>query len=168
MSASEIDHNDGNDPTAATVSKPDAATVMGPDQDIEKTVAGTDAATQETADSDPNIIDWGPDDPDHPQNWPHRKILPNFVWVALLAFVSPLSSYASNIGYIIFSVACAVSPNLNVFRFFSGVFGATPVTNGGGSVGDMIRPEKRARAMSGYFLGPLLGPVVGPIAGGMS
>lgn len=40
------------------------------------------------------------------------------------------------------------------------------MTNGGGSVGDLIPPEKRAKAMSGYLLGPLLGPVVGPIIGG--
>lgn len=38
-----------------------------------------------------------------------------------------------NIGFIVFSVACAVSTNLGMliaFRFFQGCFGSAPVTNG--------------------------------------
>lgn len=38
-----------------------------------------------------------------------------------------------NVGFIVFSVACAVSTNLGmliVFRFFQGCFGVAPVTNG--------------------------------------
>jgi MFS family permease len=76
---------------------------------------------------------------------------------------------ASNMGFICFTIGCALAPSLNalvVFRFFAGVCGATPMSNGGGSVGDLIRPEKRGAAMAGYLLGSLLGPIIGPIAGG--
>ncbi|KAJ2973221.1 hypothetical protein NUW58_g8990 [Xylaria curta] len=33
-------------------------------------------------------------------------------------------------------------------------------------IGDLMPPEKRGRALSGWQLGPLLGPVIGPVAGG--
>ncbi|KAJ4409746.1 hypothetical protein N0V82_009377, partial [Gnomoniopsis sp. IMI 355080] len=77
--------------------------------------------------------------------------------------------HACNVGFVAFLVACAVAPSLNaliVFRFFSGVFGSCPLTNGGGSISDMIRQEKRAAAMSAFSIGPLLGPIIGPVAGG--
>ncbi|KAI5921519.1 putative MFS multidrug transporter [Camillea tinctor] len=74
-----------------------------------------------------------------------------------------------NIGFIIFSVACAVSTDLGmliVFRFFQGCFGSAPVTNGGGTIADLIAQEKRGGVIAIYALGPLLGPVIGPVAGG--
>lgn len=77
---------------------------------------------------------------------------------------------ASNVGFICFTVGCALSPNLGaliVFRFLAGCFGATPVSNGAGTVGDLIPQEKRGRAMSIYLLGPLVGPIAGPIIGGV-
>lgn len=42
--------------------------------------------------------------------------------------------HVCNVGFVVFSVACAVSSNLNMlvaFRFFQGCFGVAPVTNGG-------------------------------------
>lgn len=92
-------------------------------------------------------------------------------------FIAPLSEiygrtvvyHACNVGFVAFLIACAVAPTLNtliVFRFFSGVFGSCPLTNGGGSISDMIRQEKRAVAMSAFSIGPLLGPIIGPVAGG--
>ncbi|KAI0121105.1 bicyclomycin resistance protein [Xylariales sp. AK1849] len=74
-----------------------------------------------------------------------------------------------NIGFLAFVVGCALAPNLSTllaFRFFSGVFGACPLTNGGGSIADMVPQEKRAAAMAGFSIGPLMGPIIGPVAGG--
>lgn len=77
--------------------------------------------------------------------------------------------HCCNVGYISFTVACALAPSFNaliVFRFFAGAFGAAPLTNGGGTIADMIAQEKRAGAMAAFSLGPLLGPIIGPVAGG--
>ncbi|KAI0169393.1 bicyclomycin resistance protein [Hypoxylon sp. FL1284] len=77
--------------------------------------------------------------------------------------------HIGNLGFVVFSIACAVAPTLNaliVFRFFAGVFGSAPITNGGGTIADMITQERRGGAMAVYSIGPLLGPIVGPIAGG--
>ncbi|KAI5855135.1 bicyclomycin resistance protein [Durotheca rogersii] len=74
-----------------------------------------------------------------------------------------------NVGFVAFSVGCALAPTLNaliVFRFFAGVFGSAPITNGGGSIADMIAQEKRGAAMAIFSIGPLLGPIIGPVAGG--
>ncbi|KAH6672043.1 multidrug resistance protein [Halenospora varia] len=76
---------------------------------------------------------------------------------------------ASNILFVIFTIACAVSSNLNMliaFRFFAGAVGSTVITIGGGSFGDMFAPEERGSAIAIWSLGPLLGPVIGPVAGG--
>lgn len=77
--------------------------------------------------------------------------------------------HVCNIGFIAFLVGCALAPSLNaliVFRFFSGAFGSCPLTNGGGTIADMITQEKRAGAMAAFSIGPLLGPIIGPVAGG--
>lgn len=77
--------------------------------------------------------------------------------------------HVGNLLFIIFTIACAVSSNLNMligFRFLEGVAGSTPVTIGGGTIADLFVQEERGRAMSIWSMGPLLGPVVGPIAGG--
>lgn len=74
-----------------------------------------------------------------------------------------------NIVFIIFTIACAVSSNVDMliaFRFFAGCAGAAPITIGGGTIADIMPREKRAGAMAIWSLGPLLGPVVGPICGG--
>lgn len=73
-----------------------------------------------------------------------------------------------NIGFIGFMLGCALAPTLNtliVFRFLSGVFGACPITNGGGSIADMIPQQRRGAAMAIFSIGPLLGPIIGPVAG---
>ncbi|SPO02059.1 related to multidrug resistant protein [Cephalotrichum gorgonifer] len=69
----------------------------------------------------------------------------------------------------VFIVACAVAPTLEAliaFRFLSGIFGACPLTNGAGTIADMIAQEKRGAAMAIFSIGPLLGPIIGPVAGG--
>ncbi|KAM5352814.1 hypothetical protein ACJ41O_005536 [Fusarium nematophilum] len=93
-------------------------------------------------------------------------------------FLAPLSElygrlpvyHACNIFFVGFTVGCALAPNMGAliaFRFLAGSFGACPLTNGGGSIADMIPQEKRAVAMSAFSIGPLLGPVLGPVVGGV-
>ena len=74
-----------------------------------------------------------------------------------------------NILFVIFTVACAVSSNLNKligFQFLAGAAGSSPLANGGGTISDLVAQEKRGAAMALFGIGPLLGPVVGPVAGG--
>lgn len=77
--------------------------------------------------------------------------------------------HTCNFGLLAFLIGCALAPSLNsliAFRFLSGIFGSCPLTNGGGSIADMIRQENRAGAMAAFSIGPLLGPIIGPVAGG--
>lgn len=77
--------------------------------------------------------------------------------------------HCNNAIFIIFTIACAVAPNIGslcFFRFIAGCAGSCPLTIGGGSIADMFIQEKRGGAMAIFALGPLLGPVIGPVAGG--
>jgi len=77
--------------------------------------------------------------------------------------------HAGCIGFVIFSVACALSTSLNMLigmRLLQGIFAAVPLTNGGAIVADMVRQEARGFAMSMLTLGVLMGPVIGPVTGG--
>lgn len=91
--------------------------------------------------------------------------------------LSPLSEHygrsplyhGSNVFFLIFSIACAVSTNLAmfiVFRFLQGLAGCLPITLGGGTIADLYPPERRGTAMAIWTLGPLLGPSIGPVIGG--
>ncbi|EME39510.1 hypothetical protein DOTSEDRAFT_139366 [Dothistroma septosporum NZE10] len=74
-----------------------------------------------------------------------------------------------NVGFLAFTIACAVAPSMGsliAFRFFAGVFGVAPVTIGGGTIADLMPPAKRGGAMAIWAMGPLLGPVIGPVGGG--
>ncbi|EWZ97444.1 hypothetical protein FOWG_01915 [Fusarium oxysporum f. sp. lycopersici MN25] len=78
--------------------------------------------------------------------------------------------HCCNAGFIVFVIACAKAPSLSsfiAFRFLSGTFGSTPITNGGGTIADMIVQEKRGAAMASFSIGPLLGPIIGPVVGGV-
>ncbi|KAI3340516.1 major facilitator superfamily domain-containing protein [Ustulina deusta] len=75
----------------------------------------------------------------------------------------------ANFAFLVFTIVCAVSNGIAlflVFRIFQGLAGCVPLVLGGGMIGDLVPPEKRGRALSGWQLGPLLGPVIGPVAGG--
>jgi multidrug resistance protein len=77
--------------------------------------------------------------------------------------------YACNVLFTIFSVACAVSSNLGMligFRLLAGCAGSAPLSNGEGTISDLIIQEKRGASLSFYAMGPLLGPTLGPVAGG--
>ena len=82
-------------------------------------------------------------------------------------FLSPLSElygrspimHASNLFFLVFSVACATSvnlPMLEVFRLLLGFAGCPPLTLGGGTIADLQPPEKRGLALSLWTMGPLL------------
>lgn len=74
-----------------------------------------------------------------------------------------------NVFFVIFTIACAVASDMGMligFRFLAGAWGVAPITNGGGTIADLMRPEERGGAMAIWAIGPLLGPVIGPIAGG--
>jgi multidrug resistance protein len=77
--------------------------------------------------------------------------------------------HVGNVGFTIFTVACAVSPNLNTLigmRLLQGIFAAVPLTNGGGVIADTVKQEERGFALALFTLGLLAGPVVGPVIGG--
>lgn len=91
--------------------------------------------------------------------------------------VAPLSEmygrlpvyHVCNVIFIGWTVACALAKSMNMligFRFLAGCFGIAPITNGGGTIADLMAPEKRGAAMAIWAMGPLLGPVIGPVAGG--
>lgn len=74
------------------------------------------------------------------------------------------------VGYIILTVACALSPNLEaliVFRFLAGCFGGAPMAIGGAVIADMYPPGERMQPMACYSAGTMLGPTIGPILGGV-
>ena len=63
---------------------------------------------------------------------------------------------ACNIAFVAFTVACALATDMNsliAFRFLAGCFGIAPITNGGGTIADMMPPEKRGAAMSIWAIG---------------
>lgn len=69
----------------------------------------------------------------------------------------------------IFSFATAVSKDIQtilITRFFTGFFGAAPVTNTGGVLGDIFTPQQRGVAIVGYAMAVVGGPTLGPIVGG--
>lgn len=109
-----------------------------------------------------------------------KELAPFVVSVYLLGYafgpliLAPLSELhgrmiiynVCNVLYLIFTIACAVAPNLSaliVFRLLAGTAGIAPLTIGAGSLADMIPAENRGLAMSAWVLGPVLGPVIGPL-----
>lgn len=53
-----------------------------------------------------------------------------------------------------------------ICRFFSGIFGSAPVTNTGGVLGDLWKPQQRGTFLVIYAFAVVGGPTLGPIAGG--
>jgi multidrug resistance protein len=77
--------------------------------------------------------------------------------------------HVSNLTFVVFTIACAVSSNLNMligFRFLAGTAGSTAITIGSASIADMFVAQERGAALAMWGVGGLLGPVVGPIVGG--
>ncbi|KAL8722750.1 MAG: hypothetical protein Q9225_000811 [Loekoesia sp. 1 TL-2023] len=77
--------------------------------------------------------------------------------------------HTCNAVFLAFTIGCALSTDVGmflVFRFITGCAGSAPLTNGGGTVADVMPQDKRGAAMAIFAVGPLLGPVIGPIMGG--
>jgi MFS family permease len=81
--------------------------------------------------------------------------------------VAPLSElygrslilHVTNVVFLVFNIACAVSTNLAmfiVFRFIVGLMACTPLTLGGGFIADLMTADHRARALTIWTMGPLL------------
>lgn len=67
--------------------------------------------------------------------------------------------HASNVFFLIFTIACAVSSDMGMFVFFrfcQGLSGCPPLTLGGGTISDLMPPVKRGKALSIWSMGPLL------------
>jgi len=76
----------------------------------------------------------------------------------------------SIVGFILFTVSCALSPSLEAlitFRFFAGCFGGAPMAIGGAVIADMYEPGKRDWLMVSYSPGTMMGPTIGPVLGGV-
>ena len=74
----------------------------------------------------------------------------------------------TNIIFIVFSIACAVSSNLPMlvaFRLINGIGDASIALNPS-IVGDMFIQEERGLPLAIVGLPPLIGPVAGPVIGG--
>ncbi|TEY81031.1 hypothetical protein BOTCAL_0035g00240 [Botryotinia calthae] len=92
-------------------------------------------------------------------------------------FLAPLSEifarvsiyHVCNVLFICFTIACALATNLKMLvgsRLLAGVWGSAVLTNGGGTITDLIRQKKRGLAMYVFSMGPIIGPVIGLVAGG--
>lgn len=99
--------------------------------------------------------------------------------------------HVGNVLFTIFTACCGISPNtasLVVFRLLAGFVGGVPLTNGGGTIADMVPVKERgmsvhrlsresinciitltptiSRFMSVLSFSMLIAPVVGPMTGG--
>src|SRR5262249_15616688 len=75
----------------------------------------------------------------------------------------------SLIGFTITSTLCGAAQNLPemvIFRFVQGAFGAALIPVSQALLYDAVRPEQRGRIVSVFAMVALLGPVIGPTLGG--
>ena len=70
------------------------------------------------------------------------------------------------VAFVAASAGSTSMASLLVFRFISGTFGASPLTNSGGVIADLFPPTQRGIAMSAFATAPFMGPLLGPIMGG--
>jgi len=77
-----------------------------------------------------------------------------------------ITTHACFVAFVAASAGCNSMASLLVFRFLSGTFGASPLTNSGGVIADLFPPAQRGVAMSIFAAAPFLGPVLGPTMGG--
>ncbi|KAJ5179087.1 MFS general substrate transporter [Penicillium capsulatum] len=77
--------------------------------------------------------------------------------------------HVSNVLFTVFIACCGLSPSIGAllaFRLAAGFFGGAPLTNGGGTIGDLVHVHKRGLIMSIFSACMLVGPVLGPVIGG--
>ncbi|KAF8921555.1 major facilitator superfamily domain-containing protein [Mucidula mucida] len=71
--------------------------------------------------------------------------------------------------YIIFSIPCAVAPNIQtllICRFFCGVFASGPLTLAGSTISDIWDNNERGFAIALFAAAPYGGAALGPLVGG--
>lgn len=79
-------------------------------------------------------------------------------------FLSPLSElygrtplmHATNFAFLLSAIACGVSVNIPMLLIFRMIMGASTISLGGGYVADVMEPERRARGMNVWTVGPVL------------
>lgn len=76
------------------------------------------------------------------------------------------TTHAVVVAFVAASAGCNSMASLLVFRFLSGTFGASPMTNSGGVIADLFPPAQRGLAMTIFAAAPFMGPVLGPVIGG--
>lgn len=121
---------------------------------------------------------------EHFQIVQHEKlVLLNSLYMCGYAFggllYGPLSEHfgrrpmlvGSYLGYTMFTLGCALSPNftaLLVFRFLCGINAATPHSITGALYSDIFRdPTERGRAMAYFSVAGTVGPQLGPLISGL-
>ena len=168
----------------------------------------------------PFVVEFIPNDPRNPMNWPQWKkwciVFDVAVATLAVAFVSTAytgsivqiieefhcSQEVATLGVSLFVLGFALGPllwapmselygrqplfigtylvltamnagaagansiaSLIVLRFLAGTFGASPLTNAGGVVADLLPANQRGLGMALFASAPFLGPVIGPIVG---
>ncbi|KAI1398903.1 major facilitator superfamily domain-containing protein [Hypoxylon fuscum] len=97
-------------------------------------------------------------------------ILGPFVWAPTSELVGRQYIFIiSNFCHVAFNIGTCFAKDeatLLTLRFFSGAFGAAPLTNAGGVIADCFPASERGLALTVFSVVPLLGPVLGPIVGG--
>ncbi|GME22988.1 Major facilitator superfamily [Neofusicoccum parvum] len=74
-----------------------------------------------------------------------------------------------NLIFLVGNLACSTAWSVEmliVFRFLTGCAGASPLTQGSGTISDIIEKGKHGRAMSIMAFGAVCGPIMGPMLGG--
>ncbi|RMZ88040.1 hypothetical protein DV736_g4740, partial [Chaetothyriales sp. CBS 134916] len=172
-------------------------------------------------DEDPYVVEFIPNDPRDPMNFPQWKkwliVLDVAIATLAVAFVSTAytgsvkqvmeefhtSTEVAILGVSLFVLGFALGPlfwaplselygrqvlfigtyivltamnagaaaansigSLIVLRFLAGTFGASPLTNAGGVVADLLPASQRGLGMALFASAPFLGPVIGPVVGG--
>lgn len=75
-------------------------------------------------------------------------------------------THACMVAFVAAAAGCKNISSLLLFRFLSGTFGASPLTNSGGVIADLFPPTQRGIAMALFSAVPFMGLVLGPIMGG--
>jgi MFS family permease len=77
--------------------------------------------------------------------------------------------HAANLLLLLGHVGCAIAPDFGVLitcRFLAGCGGACAITQGSGTIADIIQKERRGRAVALMAFGTVWAPTLGPVIGG--
>ncbi|KAH7076230.1 major facilitator superfamily domain-containing protein [Paraphoma chrysanthemicola] len=80
----------------------------------------------------------------------------------------PIYNFA-NVAFLLGHAGCAIASNfplLLICRFLAGCGGACAITQGSGTIADIIQKEKRGRAVALMAFGTVWAPTLGPVIGG--